>query len=280
MCCLGNFQTHLMYTFVYRLLIGHLANRDRWYSTMTKEVNLLLMRLSLGFKRLMLPSVGTVDAAILTTSSLSACGTVSSMRRSISTTMTPWPRLGVDWETILTFTINSGFINRLIIEHPTRCISNNIRCLTLTQLTRFYTLNLRLFCLKDGGKLTLSILWVYPCSLSRHCAICWLPLKNCTAANTLVITSAADILAFELSWCRSWIRRSSQRIYCRAWVDFTRRGPSYAYSFYESAGWRPRLARHPFSGAGSVEIRVSIHFFMWRNHSQSAILSFIYHVLR
>ena len=29
MCCLGNFQTHSMYTFVYRRLIGHLANRDR-----------------------------------------------------------------------------------------------------------------------------------------------------------------------------------------------------------------------------------------------------------
>ena len=28
MCCLGNFQTHSN-TFVYRRLIGHLANRDR-----------------------------------------------------------------------------------------------------------------------------------------------------------------------------------------------------------------------------------------------------------
>ena len=59
----------------------------------TKAVNLLLMRLPLVFKRLTLPSVGTAEAA---TSSLSACGAVSSMRKSISTTMTQLPRLGVD----------------------------------------------------------------------------------------------------------------------------------------------------------------------------------------
>ena len=60
------------------------------------NVNLLLMRLPLGFKRLRLPSVGTAEAAILTTSSLSVYGAVSSMRKSISTTMTLLPRLGVD----------------------------------------------------------------------------------------------------------------------------------------------------------------------------------------
>ena len=67
-------------------------------------------------------------------------------------TMTPLPRLGVDWETISTFTINSGFINRSIIEHPTRCISNNFRRFTLTELVGFYILNPTLFCLKNGGK--------------------------------------------------------------------------------------------------------------------------------
>ena len=91
--------------------------------------------------------------------------------------------------TTSTFTINSGFINRSIIEHPTRCISNKFWRFTRTELLRFSILNLIHCCLKDGGKFRYRLLQSLHLSVLL-CILAW--QANSTTKRLITPLQAYD----------------------------------------------------------------------------------------
>ena len=81
-----------LYLYFVWLMSGELSHGVEDYRADTELQYARLVQI----QGLTLPSVGTAEAAILTTSSLKGSGAVLSMRRYISTTMTPLLQLHVD----------------------------------------------------------------------------------------------------------------------------------------------------------------------------------------